>query len=73
MFISEKLYDACPETHLWVATVTYNHLAIKVIKASKWRELFSSTCRWRFRLPYLEEKDEKLSKRFTSHNSIETR
>ena len=56
-----------------VSSYTYNHSAIKVIKVLKYRELFSKHAAGFVRLPYLVETGEKVSKRFTSYYSIETR
>ena len=52
---------------------TYNHSAIKVIKMLNKENYFQTHAASFVRLPYLVEKGEKVSKRFTSYYSIETR
>ena len=52
---------------------TYNHSAIKVIKFQSKDNYFQTNGAGFVRLPYFVEKDEKVSKRFTSYYLIETR
>ena len=56
-----------------VSSYTYNHSAIKVIKVLKKGNYFQTHAAGFVRLPYLVEKVEKVSKRFTFYYSIETR
>ena len=51
----------------------YNHSAIKVIKVQSKENYFQTHAAGFVRVPYVVEKVEKVSKRFTSYYSIETR
>ena len=46
---------------------------LKLLKFQDKRNYFQTHAAGFIRLPYLLEKDEKVSKKFTSHHSIETR
>ena len=52
---------------------TYKHSAIKVIKFESKENYFETQAAGFVRLPYLVEKGKKVSKRFTSYYSTETR